>query len=506
MKFFLFIIFSAILIFSMIKFIPYIWIEKSEVDMVLNVGFNGSTDLTEYDTRKVSVQYQATFLRNLFSPLVDYDLNAQLVVGLAERFYWEDDKLFFTFSSKSKTNSGKLVTAEDAAISLKRLIKDGANKHGDIGLMLCPNIDKNDIMGHCPGIEVQDNKLVLKVVDLKFKEFLLPLLASVDFRVIPKSSLDKDFSEIISFEETTGPYYVESYSKEKIILKANRFSYLYSEKMPQTVNLILIKGGMFADSFKKGIIDLIPTVVILNENEYSEILDSDISKIDVFKTFYLQVSAVVFSINGVTKFSKEERFYISSIVREMIGIMQSPFDVPTTQFFQDFGEGYLNKIQLQEIEVLRNNIKPIKLKHQPTIGIRKGYEQKWVEFFKKHKDFKPVIVDKSVSAIPMESRPDVYLTGTDVAFNSSPALLSYSLKEGRFGLYGKNAEIWFEDFLVSERPLRLEKLNELHFNALKNCYFYPISSSPFVAIARKPWSIHLNKFFAATNLWQIQKI
>jgi hypothetical protein len=450
------------------------------------------------------MQAEATLLRNLFSPLVDYDLNGQLVVALADRFWWEDDKLIFSFSSKSKTNKGNTITADDAAVSLKRLIKDGKNKHGDIGMMLCPDLDRSLVMAHCPGITVKDDLLILKPAKVEYKEYLLPILASVDFRIIPKAALDDNLSEIISFSETSGPYYVASTNSDYIELRANKFSYLYNDKMPSSVNLIFVKGSEVFDLFKAKQIDLLPTLISINQQELEDLERFFGPEIEIFKTYNLKISAIFFSQKAISDFTVDERFFISSSLIEVLNKARCKFNVDTLEYFQDFSEGNLTNEQLKIIENLRNTSKKVNFKRKPKIAVSKAFESRWSGFFEKYPMFEKEVIETSAVQIPMERRMDVYPLTVDVAFNSSPSLLSYALKEGFFGPYGAKTDIWFKNYVDSVKKDRLVKLNDLHFNALKNCFLYPVTKAPYIAISRKPWSIHINKFFAATNLWQIQ--
>ena len=65
---------------------------------------------------------------------------------------------------------------------------------------------------------------------------------------------------------------------------------------------------------------------------------------------------------------------------------------------------------------------------------------------------------------------------------------------------------WLKDYMsIMDKEKRLEKLQKLHFESLKNGVVYPIVSSPYVALLRKPWVSHLPQIFANNPLWTITK-
>lgn len=136
------------------------------------------------------------------------------------------------------------------------------------------------------------------------------------------------------------------------------------------------------------------------------------------------------------------------------------------------------------------------------------FKKNWEEFLNLHKDIvEPSWSETVVMQLPLDQRADVAFGYTDVAFNSSIAILSYSLKQGYFGLSPNDSDLWFKKFLAQkDRESQIELINQLHFNALKNCSIYPIGTSPYIAVSNKSWKVTLNPYFAATPLWLIRKI
>ena len=87
------------------------------------------------------------------------------------------------------TPSGHLVSATDAATSLKRNIALGKGGHGDLRRFLCPDHRLRELTDECPGIEVDGDHLILRVVDPSLLPLFIPTLESADFSIVPASNI-----------------------------------------------------------------------------------------------------------------------------------------------------------------------------------------------------------------------------------------------------------------------------------------------------------------------------
>lgn len=79
------------------------------------------------DPAKITSFMQGALLPNLYSGLIEYDLNGNLQSGIATKFYWVGPKLVFEFGSKVKTKAGHFINAADAAASIRRILKLGSS-------------------------------------------------------------------------------------------------------------------------------------------------------------------------------------------------------------------------------------------------------------------------------------------------------------------------------------------------------------------------------------------
>ena len=188
---------------------------------ILKVAYNLSVPLKELDPLKVNSLSEATLLRNLYSSLFAYDDEGQIHGDIAEDFKWKENKLVITMSDKLRTSQGHIITPEDVRLSLIRLMIDGNNLHGDLKDIICPGETISSWTDDCSGMEISQNKLILTPASKEFESHLIDLLASVDYRIIPKSSFDltKKVPTIIYQKYTTGAYLVKNSNYCSIFLK-----------------------------------------------------------------------------------------------------------------------------------------------------------------------------------------------------------------------------------------------------------------------------------------------
>lgn len=168
--------------------------------------------------------------------------------------------------------------------------------------------------------------------------------------------------------------------------------------------------------------------------------------------------------------------------------------------------GYLTSEQREHIQKLRDTdekyLKPDKL---VEVAVGTQAISRWGDFFKENPAFKPLIVEKHPLELPINHRPDIFSGVNDVSFNQSLSVIAYNVKQGIFGLYDKMADQWLSEFMHSGQAEQVKMLNALHYKSLENCNLYPISSSPYIVIARNGWKASLSPFFSSTELWLIKK-
>jgi hypothetical protein len=474
----------------------------------ISIGFIYLRKVADLDPVQVKTLTDATILRNLYSSLFDYDLNGNIVTSLAESFSWENGTLKIKLKKQNIGSDGNPITAYDAEISLRRLMLDGENLHGDLKNIICPGHTLKKILDPCPGIKSDDDFLYITPSSEILAKQLIQLLASVDYRIIPARSIDmtSNFPKIINYKITSGAYSLhEQIDEESFILKANENHFLFSEDMPLFVKAISVLNKPVDELFTNGIIDLVPTTVVLTKEVYNSILEKN-QNLNIQTTFNLMIRTLIFTKNAIKDFTAGHRFKIAKLIEQRLLEIRYPKEKETFEFFQSFGEGYLNNLQKEEIKSARDKTYDLELPKRASFSINPSKKNLWLDFLEKNKEIEARWIKTNAYEYKHEDRPDVFTTFTDVAFNSSAAILAYSLKQGYFGIYDKEADDWFKKFLSTEsREEQIKQVNELHFNALKNCYIYPIGSSPYIAIANKKWKVTLNPYFAATPFWLIRQ-
>lgn len=473
----------------------------------LKVSYNFYEGTSGLDTAKIRTVYEYELIHNLYSRLVEYDLDSQLVPGVADSFSTTADSVIFNFGSKVKTLSGHLIDAQDAAISLKRLVMLGRSGHGDIRRLLCPNQKLKSINDDCPGISVRENQLVLKPVRPHYLPFLISALESADYSIIPKSSLDLKTLKIIDFKNTSGPYYVERDSeKGALIFKANPGHYHYSPDMPQTVELVPTPARGGPDLLLAGSVDLVTTAEYFSGDAAEKVI-SDTSRFNVHATQPFRVDVVCFSESAVRGFSPLQRIRAAQEYAEVkMRFFRPPGSQPSIQFFQALSEGTLSTGQLKELEKLYSASKSAKFSKPINLGVVKQTFDLFKDNLKGSSDLSVVRFEQQPYEYPAKDRPDMYNIATDSAWTENLSLLGHNFEMGIFHSIGGNSDTWFERYLnTSDREARISKLNQLHFELLKNAVIVPYNAYPYYAVSKKEWMLNFSKLTSDTDLWRMRK-
>ena len=479
--------------------------------MTLRLGHNFDRSIESLNPSRIDELSEAIILRNLYSPLFEYDEKGNIVTGLARTFVWENGSLKVSLITDPVFSDGSKVSIDDVIFSLKRLMFLGDNYHGDLKEILCPNHKLLSIDDDCPGLTVYKNEIIFKAHSEELSKQLIPLLATVDFRIIPKKSfnlLDKKYP-IQDFKITSGPYSVSKYdSKGNFILEANQYHYRYSQQMPQIVEVYSYTYKQAVEKILNGEIDALSTSITITKDDYDKI-KSKHGDLSVSKSFNLKINALFFGKKAIQDFTAEQRFVAAKVLKQdFYDKIVLPFEEPSIEFFQDFASGYLNKFQKDEINKLRQNSNSLSssLRRKIKIAVYKRSIERWKDFLSKYSYFEPAIQESSPFYLSVSDRPDIFSGVNDVTFNKSISVLSYNLKQGIFGFYDDEANKWFRKYANAENSEEAIKvLNDLHFQALKNCAIYPLSVSPYILLARNGWIAKMNPFFSSTELWLIRK-
>lgn len=473
---------------------------------MLRIAYPNSLPIKNFDPASINTTGQANIVRALFRPLVDFDRDANLVGGVADSFEWHGNQIHFHIRNGLKTVDGIEIDAMDAEISLKRLLIKASNTHGDLHQFLCPNIQLKSLSDNCDEIQSNGKTLILTPASPAQAQFLVPLLASTDFVVIPKSSIDLQNPDlpIIGYRNTSGAYYLEKDDPTgAFVFQANPHNYLYNNRMAQRVQFVPVPlGDKALELLESGQVDFVPTIDSFSPGKIEEI-ESNHDMYSVHKTMDIKTWALFFTRSGVINLSDGERRFIGTQVRKAFS--KSPISkglIPSFEFFPKFGDGSLTPDQVDQVKQLYQSriTDPARTITVATTPGRKLVMEKLFQPF----NFIKVVVTPPPWTLPVHEMPDMYIMEIDSAFNEDVSLISYNLKIGSFGLDSKAGARWLDEYMsIKDRSDRLNKLRNLHFQFLSQASIVPLAHGPYMAFARKPWKIEFSRFFAGSPLWQV---
>lgn len=462
-----------------------------------------------YDTAKIENVAQYGFLRNIYSPLVEFDNEGRLQGAVASSFLWNGNELSLKIRDDLQTVDGKKVTADDALFSLKRVIVLSQNTHGNIATLLCPNKLIKSVDEECENARVEGNTLVIKA-DRK-KPFVLPMLTSLDFAIIPKRSVDLKTLKIIDFRNTTGPYYVErDFDNTKtILLSANKHHYAYTSKISPKIQLFYSEpNGQALNSLLKDEIDFVTTIEGIPISKVFDFVQKN-DNFSIHQTLELKLYGIRFTDSGIKRLSQAQRYAIASKTRKMIFPKFKGHEGFTemNQLIPVVGEG---SISSEEASKIRNQIDfigstedfpPVKF---AVVGMS---NEQFITILKEEKKFSVYLSKGPIRFIKDQAHePDVEFFSIDSGYQEDVSLLSFSMNIGHFGYSKSEGEKWLDKYMnTEEKAERLKLFREIHKNALKAPFVVPIMISPVASIIRKGWKTHFSQFYIRCPLWMIEK-
>ncbi|MFZ4402807.1 MAG: ABC transporter substrate-binding protein [Pseudobdellovibrionaceae bacterium] len=481
---------------------------------ILRVAFPKNFSAKFYEPTRIHLAPEYIFLENTFSPLIELSPeDASIRAGVAESWEWKKNELHLHLRSSLKTYSGKPITAEDAAFSLKRLLLRTQNTHGNLKDLVCGAVEIKKIDDPCEGIQIQGNTLILKLSSPS--PFILPMLSGIDFAIIPKASVDSRTLDIVNYAETSGPYFVSRDSdKGHIQLSANKNHYHYSEKIPQVIELIPVdpknKFGSI-EMFKRNEVDLITTIDAASSEEVYK-LHQEISSANFHSTIKIRTYALFFTERGLKELTTQQRLSMGKILKESINpyFLNLPGYESTSQFFPQHGDGSISADLADEI-----------LKEAPIDSsifsfplslsvVRVGHLE---EYQKQVQTVLPKAAVKEGLNLPgfqkfqhLQEIPHAYIAGPDTGFNEDISLISYSLTAGFFGLDPSSRQKWLANYMSQDNKTdRIVMLQKIHESSLRGGLLVPLFAGSYTALAKNNWSIHLSKILANNPLWLIKK-
>lgn len=459
------------------------------------------------DPASIETIDQALIIDNIYSHLVEYDDNGDLQAGLVKKFYWEDDTLVFEFNKKAKSTDNHYIDAEDAAVSIRRLLSLGTSTHSDLNFFLCNTSKIKKPFENCEAVYVKNEKLYLKVLDRKYKPYLLTSLASDDFAIIPKAAIDPLTLKIINRKITSGPYFIESASPDQWILKSNINHYAQTKESPNKIILVTTEKTSAAELFINDRVDIISTYHSIGIKKLEEI-QSKVKEFSLEKTLGIKLYFLQFSPAAQKKTTREQRAFIAEKFRTL---MKDKFPLAvaseeTNTFFLDQSLGKLTKEQDKKLKDYLNSEVSFKNTSKPTFHMYKS-SLAFFDVFRGIQEIDPVVAEDSPYSKPIDQRLDLFLAMTDTSFEGNLTLLGYNFNMGTFGLTREEGNLWIEKYLKINDPAdKAIMLQELQFKALIDGVIFPLFKAPYTSVGRNGFSMPLSPLFASSHFWKIKKI
>jgi hypothetical protein len=470
--------------------------------MNIRIGYEFYSSAKVLDPAKITDIYQSNLIENFYSRILEYNTSGELVCVLCQKFWIEDKIIYFEFKPNLKTIDGLPITAIDAEKSFKRLIKKSTNTHGNLSSFI--DVEDNST------ITSLDNILKIKLLKSQYSQFLLPLLASMDFSVISSKAIDnEDKNGYLDLKNTTGPYYLLKDNDEgNLLLTSNKFHPLYSKEMPQQIQIVPVEYGEGVDQFLNNKIDVLDVTYYPGMPQYEKLFSQNIKKFNTHKTYPINVFMLNFTPQAINEFSQEQIFYVGKIISNAyLNFKKYGYGFKQNEeFFQFIGTGKLEARDLDKIKNLRL-VKDKLVFHKPIVlGVLKSSYERVHKALESYSAIQVKPFDEDPSFLPLEKRPHAFIQTTDSSFNEDISLVSYNFSMGYFGYSSEESKIWVDKFInTPDRKDRIFQLKELHLQILEKGYIYPIGSSPYWAISNEELELNFSESFPGSTWWKIRK-
>ena len=484
---------------------------SNELSILFHKGFS----LENFDISRITVSDESSFVRSTFSTLVRYGENGQVVGDLAETFWWEGERLHFKIRDEAQTSNGNPITSNDVALTLIRSLEKNHSTHGSLWQFF----DVGSIESIKEKLKIHSKKEISISTDRNAK-LLLQTLSVPEMSIISfpaDHGLTVTHNDALDFSNTTGVYYVKSTHKSYIELWINKNHHLYSSKMAEVVKLVHIDQAKTSllDALDEGIVDVKPTFYFHNVREILNHYGED-SKFNIHETFNIQLILLNFSDKKEMTLSIKRRKIISKIIKDdSLSRNSGNTEVlPAYQFFSIYGEGLLSD---QEKTSLINEYKLIETKGESGEGVRLQAPNEYVaqHYRDRYRTILPkmkiqVITNKEISRLKDEGKfgdiPDLYFSATDTGFSDNISLINYAVKSNVFSRQILDKDKWLTAYYKLSKEKQLDEIKKIHFEMLQSFLTVPLVSTPYIAIARKPWGFVMPRFHASTPFWMIQNV
>ncbi len=485
----------------------------SNADKTLLVALNTGTPLSDLDPSKITLASDYSVLELLFSPLVEYNNQGEIIGAVAKRFYWEDNKLIFELGNAT-FSSGRSITAEDVVASFKRLMILNSNSHGDLVNLLCLDKRPESLQDHCEGLKAEGNRVV--IIPEKKNTFILPLLTSIDYSILPAEIIDNESLKLSSLENTSGPYRLVTGDTGPVLV-ANPNHWHFHAEMPQKIEFKRFSYKTSAEDyvlkqFSEKKVDFIPTASELRLSDIPVLTESTKIPISIHTTNPMYLAYAEYTKVGQL-LPQEKRRHLLACFRRGISktlIQDVNGRIPTLQILPPSSEGNLslNQTNLMESE-LKKYSNPC-----DASGIRIALPEELIPFYKSALDSE--IRNLTYVGYPRIARfgdrsdkdvPELTITSVDVTAIEDINFISYSVKNGLLSPPDEETPTtWLKKYFeTTDKSQRILMLQNIQFNTIwENPKIIPLSIRPYVSVINSKWKTDFSKLFPNDPFWKIK--
>ncbi len=450
-----------------------------------------------FDPSKVINTQDANIVRSLYSNLLEYDSSGRLVLGLADSYKVTENSIIFSLGKRGIFSNGQAISGYDVEATIIRIILLKQSTHSDLSSLLCDDVEKNGNQFRCQGVVATSNSVKFVLKDNMKVDSFIKALTSHDLRIIPKGSLDENFS-IIKTELTSGLYSLHSVdlnlNMAKIII--NKHHYRYNANLASTILYKYIENLKEFDALESGDIDLIPTFYPTSYRIFQE-KKNDYS---TYETAAIKLYFIAFTEKAFIDLSESERIKFGNQVKDL-SLKSFPsyrLYKKTDYFFPDISEAYLKdeNVTWSYVDISPSSKKFVFRTDKEAIDLYGNNinQYKNIEIQKNDKPYKMLLPNEI---------PHAYYESMDTAFYDTDSVMIYALKIDLFNFGKKLNEDYIKRLSGSSEAERLELVKDIHRKVLKEGRVIPIVHAPYFAIANKKWKIEFSKYYAGSPVWGI---
>jgi hypothetical protein len=442
----------------------------------IRIPISKNINIQKIDPINIRLVEDYLILENIYSPLISFDGN-EITYLLADEIKWIGNDVLIKMKNGLLDSQGNQITCKDLYKSLERMFKIKNPSHVKLTEMTISNDFNTSVQ-----LKNDENVVILKMKK-KF-HFFIPMLAQIDFAVIPSNSLDENLN-IKTLLTTSGPFYLDLESGFK--MKKN-LNYIKKSNYADQIELIAVSKIEDTEIDK---FDLIPSFFPLqNEINLS-------NNFKIHKTIPMKVWKLVFTPNGLTSFDKEQRYYISNLIwNKSINVFKDK--VLTAQIFQNDSVFSLSQDEVSKIksQYLKKQ-KPIK----QTIKI--GVSVSRLDHYRN------ILQDENISingfsTLDELNNFDLVLMNQDVGYEESAAFISYSLQSPFFGVDKVDANMFLKKYLdEDDKQKRIEVIKDISRYIFERATIIPLYFEEYVTRYKRNLMLENSKNTANLQFWKV---